>query len=75
LPNDADVNDRELLLQKTQIVDVYEIYTLDKLTRLGICAVPNIELSHKLYAHFKSNNHLITNCMYDNKFSKWKPII
>lgn len=75
LPNNIDLHDRKLLLQKTQIVDVYEVYTLDKTIRFGICAIPNMELSHKLRSHFNTNNQLIVDCEFDNKFSKWKPKI
>ena len=74
LPPNITLNERSLLLQKTLIVDVYEVFTLDKLFRFGICHIPNIELSHKLRTYFELNNQLITNCIYDNKFSKWKPI-
>jgi hypothetical protein len=75
LPPNIQLENRQLLLQKTLIVDVYEVYTLDKTCRFGICHVPNIELSHKLRAYFEINNQMITNCIYDNKFSKWVPII
>jgi len=75
LPANIQLEDRELLLQKTLIVDVYEVFTLDKTCRFGICHVPNIELSHKLRIYFEINNQLITKCIYDNKFSKWVPLI
>jgi len=74
-PANINLDDRELLLQKTLNIDVYEAYTLDKTFRFGICHVPNIELSHKLRIYFETNNQLITTCTYDNKFSKWKPLI
>jgi hypothetical protein len=75
LPSNINLDERTLLLQKTLNVDVYEVFTLDKTFRFGICHVPNIELSHKLRTHFETNNQLITNCTYDNKFSKWVPSI
>ena len=75
LPSNINLDERTLLLQKTLNVDVYEVFTLDKLFRFGICHVPNIELSHKLRTHFETNIQLITKCIYDNKFSKWKPLI
>ena len=70
-----DCTKRELLLQKTQMVDVYEVFNLDKTIRFGICAIPNMELSFKLRIHFDSKDQLITNCEFDDKFSKWKPIM
>ena len=75
LPANIQLEDRELLLQKTLIIDVYEVFTLDKSFRFGICHVPNIKLSHKLREYFDNNNQLITKCIYDNKFSKWIPLI
>jgi hypothetical protein len=74
-PSNVNLEKRQLLLQKTLIVDVYEVYTIDKTVRFGICAVPTIELSHKLRNYFELNQQLITECMYDNKFTKWIPII
>ena len=74
LPSNSNLQNRRLLLQKTQIVDVYEVFTLDKTIRFGICSIPNIKLSHKLRQYFDSNDQLITDCEFDNKFSKWKPI-
>ena len=56
------------------MVDVYEVFNMDKTIRFGICAIPNMELSLKLQDHFKTNDQLITECEFDNKFSKWKPI-
>jgi len=35
LPNDVNFKNKKLLLQKTQIVDVYEVFTLDKITRFN----------------------------------------
>ena len=75
LPSNINLEERTLLLQKTLNIDVYEVFTLDKTFRFGICHVPNIELSHKLRQYFETNNQLITKCIYDNKFSKWKPLI
>jgi len=75
LPSNSKIDNRELLIQKTQIVDVYEVFTLKKEYRFGICCVPNIELSKKLREYFKYNDQLITLCEYDNNFSKWKPLL
>lgn len=72
--NNTKLNKQTLLLQKTQIIDVYEVFTLDKTYRFGICCIPNIELSHKLREYFKKSDHLITECEFNNKFLKWQPI-
>jgi hypothetical protein len=75
LQSECGLKNKTLLLQKTQIVDVYEVFTLDKLIRFGICAVPNLDLSVKLRTYFQSNDQLITECEFDTKFSKWKPLL
>ena len=71
----TNIDEKELLLQKTQIVDVYEVFTIDKVSRFGIASVPNIILSHKLRNYFKINDQLITKCIFDNKSLKWLPLI
>ena len=57
------------------IVDVYEVFTLDKSARLGISCIPNLKMSNYLEDYFKINNQLIIECEFDNKFSKWKPLL
>jgi hypothetical protein len=74
IPLNCNLQKRELLLQKTQIVDVYEVFTIDKTIRFGVCAVPNMHLSFKLREYFNTKDQMITECEFDNKFSKWKPI-
>lgn len=74
IPQNASIEDKILLLQKTLIMDVYDVFSIDKTYRFGIACVPNIQTSHKLRKYFEINNQLITKCTYDNKFSKWKPI-
>ena len=75
LSNIENSNDKELLLLKTDIVDVYNVYSTDKLYRLGIASVPSIEYSHKLREYFENNNELVIKCFYNEKFSKWQPIL
>ena len=64
-----------VLLQKTQIVDVYEVFTLDKKCRFGIAFVPTIKISHYLRQNFLSNDQLIIDCVFNGQNSKWAPII
>ena len=66
---------KNLLLQKTRTIDVYEVFTVDKLFKFGIACVPDIKLSHTLKNIFKTTDQLITNCIFDVKFSKWRPIL
>jgi len=74
LSKDDDLSKKELLLQKTQTIDVYNVFSIDKQTRFGICAIPTIELSHKLRSYFKTNDQLSVQCEFDNKFCKWRPL-
>lgn len=74
MPLSDTVHVQKLLLQKTQNIDVYDVFTLDKSHRFGICCVPNMVLSHKLANYFDSHDQLIVDCEFDNKFSKWKPL-
>jgi hypothetical protein len=74
LPNHINIDDNELLLEKTNIVDVYEVYDIEKTHRFGIAAIPDMILSHKLRQYFETNNILITNCVYNKKFLKWQPL-
>ena len=74
LPINIDIAESELLLEKTNIVDVYEVYNIDKTYRFGIAAIPDIILSHKLRLYFETNNQLITKCIYNKKFLKWQPL-
>ena len=71
----TNIINKELLLQKTQIADVYEVYSLDKLCRFGVACIPNIKMSHYLRKYFNTHDQIITECSFDNKFSKWKPIL
>jgi hypothetical protein len=73
LPNNINIDESELLLEKTNIIDVYEVYNIEKTHRFGIAAVPDMILSHKLRLYFESNNQLITKCIYNKKFLKWQP--
>lgn len=75
LPTNIDIKPKKMLLQKTQIIDVYEVFELNKEYRFGIACIPTIELSHTLRKHFLLNDQMIIDCVYDNKFSKWKPIL
>ena len=74
LPNHINIDDNELLLEKTNIVDVYEVYNIEKTHRFGIAAIPDMILSHKLRQYFETNNILITKCIYNKKFLKWQPL-
>ena len=75
LNKNDDIQEKELLLQKTQIVDVYEVFTIDKKCRFGVAAIPTIKISHTLRSYFANNDQLIINCKFNNQFLKWIPQI
>jgi len=66
---------RNLIIQKTNKIDVYEIFDLDKIKRYGIACVPNIKTSHYLDEIFKTNDQVTFECIFNTKFNKWYPIV
>ena len=73
--NDNICKFENLILIKTNIIDVYEVYSIDKTRRHGLACIPTMGLSNKLKEYFDNNEYLITKCVYDYKFCKWKPIL
>ena len=74
--NSLDYDEKVFIILATNIIDVYNVYSIDDETnKIGIASVPNIELSHKLRKYFSKNDKLITKCIFDTKFNKWKPLL
>lgn len=71
---DNNEKKKNLILIKTSIIDVYDVFNLEKKFRLGIASVPSLELSKKLRNYFSTKDELEVECIYDNKFKKWLPI-
>jgi hypothetical protein len=68
-----------LYIVKTEIPDIYNLYTRDdKLARHSIAFIPNLATSRMLYDYFKSNTgngiiDIIAKCRYHNYFKRWIP--
>jgi hypothetical protein len=61
-----------LLLKKTLISDVYDIY--DDNIKIGIALIPNLKISHMCNELLVDEKLVKFNCIYSNKFKKWIPI-
>lgn len=62
-------------LVKTDIPDVYEIYEVDKVTRIGIAHIPSIKLSHMCKNIITESDKFYTfKCTYSLTFRKWIPL-
>jgi len=62
-----------LLISKTLIPDVYDLYIKKDEPKIGIAHIPNLKISH-----YCANN-IITpftkvNCVYNSDFNKWIPL-
>lgn len=66
-------NRKVLLISKTSIPDVYELYNNKDEPKIGIAHIPNLKISHYCFANVTSNFTKI-NCVYNNEFNKWIPL-
>ncbi len=62
-----------LLLEKTNISDVYNVYEKEN-NKLGIAHIPNLKISSYCYENIKENDLVKFQCIYNNNFKKWIPI-
>jgi hypothetical protein len=62
-----------LLLTKTSIPDVYEIYNKKDEPKIGIAHIPNLKIS-QYCANNIINPFTRVNCVYNNDFDKWIPL-
>ena len=60
-----------LLLSKTEITDVYDIF--DNTEKLGIALIPNLRISH-MCSELITDKPIKFKCVYCNKFKKWIPL-
>lgn len=65
---------KKLLLEKTNITDVYNVYTLNENEKLGIAHVPNLRISTLCNESFKESQKNKFNCVYNDRFKKWIPL-
>jgi hypothetical protein len=75
--NDSfDVN-KEFLVEKTDLPDVYNLYDINTSKKKGIACIPYLSTSKNLLNIFKDinfNNKLKMECKYSPYFKKWIPI-
>ena len=62
---------KNLLLLKTEITDVYDIF--DNTEKLGIALIPNLRISH-MCSELITDKAIKFKCVYCNKFKKWIPL-
>lgn len=69
-----------LYIVKTDIPDIYNLYTRDdKLSRHSIAFIPNMATSHMLHEYFKANTgkgviDVVAKCRYHYYFKRWIPV-
>jgi hypothetical protein len=63
---------KNLLLKKTPISDVYELYDNNDDDKLGIAHIPSIKISNYCNEHVNDIN--IFECIYSKEFNKWIPL-
>ena len=63
----------KLKLQKTNIIDVYNVIDKDN-EKIGIAHIPNLKISSYCQEIFKKSNESTFLCVYNNIFKKWIPL-
>ncbi len=65
---------QNLLVKKTLISDVYDLYTSSSSDdKIGIAHIPNIKISKYCYENIK--NESMCQCIFNKDFNKWIPLI
>jgi len=70
----SNKKENELFMKKTNLPDVYELYTDLTKKSNGIAHIPNIKTSHYFRTIFKDKNIVKVNCLKSEKFKKWIPL-
>jgi hypothetical protein len=64
---------KNLLIKKTPISDVYDVYEQNSNDdKIGIAHIPNIKISQNCYENIKDER--LYQCVYHKEFNKWIPI-
>lgn len=64
---------RNLLIKKTAISDVYDVFeTSSTDEKIGIAHIPNIKISQNCYENIKDER--LYQCIFHKEFNKWIPI-
>jgi hypothetical protein len=64
---------KNLLLSKTNIPDVFNLYEIDTNEKIGIACIPNLKIS-QMCEELINDIPVKFNCIYCNKFKKWIPL-
>lgn len=73
-------SDDAFMLRKTELPDIYEVYTCNNSTRgakLGTAVIPNMKVSKMMRAIFKDTTvatYVKMSCEYKKDINKWLPI-
>lgn len=62
-----------LLIKKTDIPDVYNLYENKNNPKIGIAHIPNLKISHYCLKNI-GIDFIECNCVFSNKFQKWIPL-
>lgn len=62
---------QKLIIQKTSQIDVYDVFSLDKIYRYGIACIIDMKTSHTLRQLFIKEDQIQFNCYFNKKFNKW----
>ena len=63
---------KNLYIERTNIVDVYNVYENNKDDKIGIAHIPNIKISQ--YCDENIKNKELCECIYHEFFNKWIPL-
>ena len=75
--NSISASEMEFSMKKTNLPDVYELYSNDSENNVykeGIAHIPNIKTSHFFRNVFRNKNMISVNCIKSEKYNKWIPI-
>lgn len=66
---------KELILRKSDIPDVYFLYEDENKPQIGIAHIPNLKISSELNKIFENTKTQKFTCYYNKNFKKWSPLL
>jgi hypothetical protein len=63
---------KNLIVERTTITDVYNVYENDSANKIGIAHIPNMKVSHYCNDNIKDKH--LCQCIFHNDFKKWIPL-
>ena len=70
---EKELKKKILLIKKTDIPDVYNLYEKKENPKIGIAHIPNLKISHYCLKNI-GTEMIQCNCVFSNKFQKWIPL-